>query len=469
MIFRGKYNLGLSILIFTLCSSSYAREWRASVIPPNLYPDWRYEELLLLRGTKGGASLLFGPFFNFDLKKSEEEKGIPISQTHTFIESITSGRFLLTQVRDSVGVKVFRVVPSIGLVAKNYALCWTGHLEMGDSTPYPPKKWKGTLRADYTRGVLYFSSNKLRVSLGRDYLFWGEGLLFSESAIPVDRLSISLNLSKINLHYSAGLKEEPPGKNLEAPVFFSSHFVEGKLGRMYLGMAETITFGGQWNLIDPALFVPTGLYYVRQWVRHRGDYNILWSIAAKILAKSYIYGFEFLIDDFPYKVSEHGEHPKIAFATSICKRSSLLGFPSYLHLLMRGATRWTYGHRQPNLSWLNWGLPLAQPEGSDYLTISMLEKLEVDQKSEIALVIFYTLKGEGVIGEPEPDVFPKSYFLTGTVEKILNLHFAIAKFWRFGLFEIRVGSTFIFDEDHVSGRKKFNPFLSLRSLLFLHP
>lgn len=419
------------------------------------------DELFLRSGIHRGASVILGPFWAAELApfgNAPIKKTNSISLDKNWLNRLSNGTNLFFQVRDSIDWRAEQFFLSTSLNYRSNFFEWLALAQLGDSTYYPPRRWKGKIAADMLRGVWYHYSRPMKFIVGRDYLFWGEGLLFSRDAVPIDRVSFSFNTPTWNFHYFLGIKESPFPKKLKAPVLMSAHFFTKKVRSFYLGFAEVIAQGGKWEAIDPSLFLPFGQFYARQWVRKWGDYNILWSFASKVFLKKQLIGLELVIDDFPYHVSPKGEHPKIAFGLSYGRLISSFNMPAFYKIYLRGATRWTYGHRVPYLGWTHWGVPIGSPSGSDFLMLGGKEIIHARKDIDIIPAILFHIKGEGEIGEQEPEHFPKAYFLTGVVESKIRPSLAFKKYWGNGEMQAEIAPEFMFNRGHK--KKKYDNYVS---------
>ncbi|MBU8920837.1 MAG: capsule assembly Wzi family protein [Bacteroidales bacterium] len=176
------------------------------------------------------------------------------------------------------------------------------------------KSFRG-LTAEYERAYLSWSTARIRVVAGRDYIHWGNGreesLIMSSSAGSLDQVSFSLEMGRFRL---SGIQVS---LDSESERHLAGHRLEITFPRsIRLGISETVIYSGR--PFDYSYMLPAGFFYANQY-NEKGDDNILWGLDWKIpLGKGTIVYGELLIDDFQYE--GRGEAPdRLGFSMTIEK------------------------------------------------------------------------------------------------------------------------------------------------------
>lgn len=154
------------------------------------------------------------------------------------------------------------------------------------------------LTSEFERGYLAAGGENWRVTLGRDYLHWGnsrdEGLILSRGAGSLDHLSASYRLGRFELQALHALLDS------SVPRRLAGHRLSARLpGNIYLGLSESVVYTGR--SLDYAYLLPAGSFYANQYNESEDD-NVLWGLDWKAPIRNWavFYG-EILVDDFQYE------------------------------------------------------------------------------------------------------------------------------------------------------------------------
>jgi hypothetical protein len=134
------------------------------------------------------------------------------------------------------------------------------------------------------------------------------------------------------------------------------------------------------------------------------------------LDKVIFYG-ELMVDDFPWKQSEAGEHPKIGINAGA---EWVLG-KNYFLAEYSTVSKWSYGHLTPWQRYTYMGYGIGNSYGPDFDEIFIGVNHHFSKKLDILLDASFLRKGEGTIGESYPDEFPEEYWITGDVRNVYKI------------------------------------------------
>jgi hypothetical protein len=208
-----------------------------------------------------------------------------------------------------------------------------------DAKPSPREKsWRG-LTSLYERAYLVYRSRWGTLFYGRDFASWGpadnRNVIISNEAGSLDKLGGRLHFKNMRLSVLHAMLSSPGHR------FLSAHRLEVVLGRLTLGLSETVIHRDR--LFDPAYILPLSSFYANQFAE-RGDDNVLWAIDAKYpVIDGIIVDGSLLIDDFQY---ERGDSTPDNIAFNVGLRAAVTApVPLTFNLRYRYVTLYTYTHR----------------------------------------------------------------------------------------------------------------------------
>ncbi|MCK4538109.1 MAG: hypothetical protein KAV42_04865 [Candidatus Krumholzibacteria bacterium] len=288
------------------------------------------------------------------------------------------------------------------------------------------KSFRG-LTAEYERAYLSWTTARIRVVAGRDYVHWGNGreesLILSSSAGSLDQVSFSMEMGRFRLsgiHVSL---------DSESERHLAGHRLEIAFPRsIRLGISETVVYSGR--SFDYSYMLPAGSFYANQY-NEKSDDNILWGLDWKIpLGKGTIIYGELLIDDFQYE--GRGEAPdRLGFNMTIEKMIDTGDREIEFLVAYTYIDIFTYAHRDSletayvaGRGIIGQDLLLGSTLGPDSDRWSFQMAVPVTSRVMVSLGADITRRGEGndlrewdIEEDPDPD-FPSGEVVT---EKMFHL------------------------------------------------
>ncbi len=297
-------------------------------------------------------------------------------------------------------------------------------LKIGNSPEYPRHLWRNFAAGDFMNCYYLFEARTFKFFAGRLTPRIGptpaEPLLFSGNAPPFDLVGFTFRKGRFDFSYFFTFLGRETCDSSQRFLNFHRIFYHPS-SRVSLYFSETAVYGGKNAFPDLYYLNPFVLYYPRLWNRRLLLENIFWAFGLNIRENSKGAYCELVIDDFPYS-PERNEHPKLAWLIGLLLREPFSLKSSVLAVNYRGATRWTFGHRTPYLSFIYDSTLIGPEEGNDFDRITIELRKQWNRDFGI-FSLSYLRKGEGTPFEEEPTGnFPDPYFLTGVVEKRLTLN-----------------------------------------------
>jgi hypothetical protein len=320
---------------------------------------------------------------------------------------------------------------------------------------YPKRKWKDLIAGDIVRAYMMMRRGAWILLIGRDYSKWGEtfphSYIFSHFTPPRDGFKFYYRSSGFSFSYSfQSLGVWPPDikyYSFERKVhrFLSAHRIEIRPFKgMFLGFSEVALYGGDSRIPDLSYLNPLMLYYVAGFNRRDVNENILWGFDIGYWRKGVSYSGEFIVDDFPYK-RVYGETPKIAWNIGV-RLTDFLGIKNtFMKLSYSGSTRWTYHHITEWLNYVDLGIPIGHPEGSNFDLFYFYFVKHLKPLRDVGFKLEFKRKGENDPEEAEPVPHGKGedYFLSGSVSKILEMETFFTQFLK--VCRIKFGMGFAYE------------------------
>jgi hypothetical protein len=215
----------------------------------------------------------------------------------------------------------------------------------GDKPSTRQRSFRG-LTSEFERGYLAFSTGRLRIVAGREYLHWGnsrdDGLILSMGAGSLDHVGVYYQLGRFEFTTVHSVLDPYLERRL------AGHRLTVRLpGDIYLGISETVMYTGRG--FDYTYLLPAGSYYANQY-NERSDDNILWGLDCKVPAgRGAVLYAELVVDDFQYEGRE-GAPDKIGFSLAAEKLFVAAGYDLELMVDYTFIDIYTYSHKDSLLT-----------------------------------------------------------------------------------------------------------------------
>lgn len=309
---------------------------------------------------------------------------------------------------------------------------------------YTGKKYRG-LAGDLETAAIFFHKGKVKVTLGRQRVFWGPqpvNLLISETAAPFDLLNGSFHAGRLTFNFLfARLDQSRPDAidSLRYPEatfndnrYLTAHRLDIKLHRRFrIGLFEMVLFGGEGRPPELYYLNPLQFFHSAQLNEDQNDNSILGLDFVFLPGqRSMIYG-QLLVDDFQIDNESQGdqEPAEIGFMAGLMRSGHIGSFSPDLKFEYVRITNRTYHQREPRNRFLYRNRPIGHPLGNDADSISLQIRFWPSAEFAFGIEAAYRRRGEGSIQNPWDEPWAtavgeyKEPFPTGVVEKSAMLAF----------------------------------------------
>jgi len=354
------------------------------------------------------------------------------------------------------------------------------YLRWGGDSYYPRRKKFGVY-SDVIRGSIFYKTDNLLFSFGKDVFSMGsafENNAFLSPNIPLDYLSFTLKKPKFAFtHFISRLedyegvelawKDTTSGEVTNVNRYLGIHRLEIKpMDWFAFSVSEVMLIGGESFGFPFELLTPLTIYYVEQHNRNRNT-NILWNMDLMAVKGNFLCYFDLFIDDFQYEGDPWKEPNHIGLYCGI--QSKDFPFKNAEVLVSYNLmTRWVYDNIRVWQRYLEKDMPIGSSLGCDYDRF-ILKYLHNITDFKLGIMLSYTRRGENLITTPWPvntnapaspeNEFEGTNFLTGTVEKRLTLA-PILKYKN--LLEFTPGISYFKNYEHEQGKSKILPSIDLK-------
>ncbi len=347
--------------------------------------------------------------------------------------------------------------------------------ELDNNPGYTGKKWRG-FAGEIENAFLSYDNTSLNIIAGRFGSFWGTGgesLILSESARPMDALSIRYRWGRIRYSYQLAKLNRVIGTNENEEGFENRYFAGHRLDIMfsqnfYLGLFETVIFGGPGRSLELAYMNPFLFYHAYQVNENYNDNTFLGLDLAYYIQNRHKLYVQFIIDDFQIDDEVRGDNEpnEIGFKLGFHSIEFLGKFElkgEYLAITNR-----TYNQVYARNRYLNRGALIGHEFGPDGDRLELSLARWIDYKKKLAVDLLYQRKGQGRIDDewarPWMDVDDYAEpFPTGIVEKTLDPALDFTGFVGEYIFiSANAGIRFIDNFEHIEGESRTIPYLNLK-------
>jgi len=353
--------------------------------------------------------------------------------------------------------------------------------QLAENPEYTGKKWRG-LAGEVDNAYFAYKNGGVDVLFGRFGAAWGpaaQSLVLSPEACTMDALSVRLRWNRFYFTYQAGKLDGSQVMRDSTEVFLNRYFAGHRLdfravGQLYIGLFETIIFGGEGRAYETAYLNPINFYHAWQLNEDTDDNTLLGFDLRYYLGHRHKFYAQVLFDDFQIDDDERGdEEPnELGIMLGVQSLDWFDRFDFKLEYLR--ITNRTYNQLHPYNRYLNRDQLLGHPFGPDgeRLDISCTRWLNPTGRAQLKLS--WQRRGEGSAADPwtepwlETDGNYDEPFPTGTVETTFSGALTFTGFVRdLAFVDLTAGLERIENYGHVIDDDRTVPFINARLTLIL--
>jgi len=313
--------------------------------------------------------------------------------------------------------------------------------ERAISPTYTGKKWRG-LAGEVETAAIYFNHSNLRLTLGRQRLFWGPqpvNLLLSETAFPLDLFSVDYHRGCVGFHFLfARLDQSRPdstdldryaGYNFAADNrYLVGHRLDIKLHRtLRLSLFETSVYGGNGRVPEMYYLNPLQFFHGAQLNEGDNDNTILgFDLTWLPRPGLRLYG-QMIVDDYQIENESQGdqEPDELGFLCGLALAQPTHSWWPDFGLEYTRITNRTYHQTHARNRYLYRNEPLGHPLGPDADSLSVSLQWWPRRHQSVRLELAWGRNGVGSLHAPWTEPWDDSKgdyqepFPTGVVERKL--------------------------------------------------
>ena len=309
------------------------------------------------------------------------------------------------------------------------------------SPDYTGKKWRG-LAGETETAAIYFHRDGLRLTLGRQRLFWGPrpvNLLLSETALPLDLFAVDYDRGRLGFHcFFARLDQSRPdsidfvrheGYDFAADNrYLVGHRLDMRLHRtLRVGLFETSVFGGNGRMPEMYYLNPLQFFHGAQLNEGANDNTILGFDFTWLPRRGLrLYG-QMIVDDFQIDDESQGDQEPDELGV-MCGLACAPLTPSLwpdLGLEYTRVTNRTYHQTHARNRYLYRNEPLGHPLGPDADSVAVSMRWWPRGHQSVKLDLAWVRHGESSLQGPWTEPWDESEgdyhepFPTGVIERKL--------------------------------------------------
>lgn len=358
-----------------------------------------------------------------------------------------------------------------------------------DDTTYTGNRFRGFFAGYTEQAFLKLNFKPVSIKFGRDYVKWGYGrggnLLISDYAIPYDIFQIDLFSKKVkysflisqldNMNYSPD-----SGKTiLSANRYLTGgRFEINFKNKLYIGLAQTILYGGVNRGIEITLSNPLAFYYEFQANEGKEMNGMVYADLNYYPIRNLNFYGEFLIDDWQVSRQTKGDLEPNEYGFIIgFKFVDFFIAGNLIQVEYTQVRNRTYNTKQDYQKYIRFKRPIAHPLGNDFQSLEMWISQWLLNKLQLTINYKFIEHGEGSIEKPfdEPWMAPeitvetgyKEKFPYGIVERTHKIGFSVFYFLNRNFnFNLDVAYSNFKNFKNIPGSKK--EFLAFKAWLFFN-
>jgi hypothetical protein len=390
---------------------------------------------------------------------------------------------------NKIDVSLYSVIDTVNYVQFHPTFRYRSENWGGEVTPYGrfggdyyyPRRKKFGIYSDFIRGSIFYGSDNILFSFGKDVFSIGPAFednpLISPN-IPLNYLNFTFKSSKFSFtHFVSrldnyeGVEHEwddtSSGYLTNVDRYLGIHRLEIKLADwLAISFSESMLIGGEDLSFPFELLAPLTIYFVEQHNRAQNT-NIFWNFDLLAVKSKFLFYFDLFLDDFQYEADPWKEPNHIGIYAGI-QGKDLLVNGSQLFVSYSLMTRWVYDNLKVWQRYMDEGLPLGSILGCDYDHF-VCRSLYPIYAFKAGGMFSFTRKGENRITTPWPvnttveasteNEFKGGNFLTGTIEKRITL---AAVFEYKDFLELTAGLSYFQNYEHQPEATKTLPAIKLK-------
>lgn len=388
-----------------------------------------------------------------------------------------------------IDVSIYSVADTVNYVHICPTLKYRSKKWGGEVAPYVrwggdnfyPRREKFGVYSDFIRGSMYYKNDNILFSFGKD--IFSVGPAFEDNPllapnIPLNYLNFNFTDARFSFTHLISRLSNYEGVEYEwddtsagyltnVDRYIGMHRLEFKLcDWLAFSLSEVMLIGGESLGFPFELLIPFTIYYVEQHNRIQNT-NIFWNFDLVATQKSFLFYFDFFMDDFQYEEDPWNEPNHIGLYAGL-QSKDFLWHDSEIFISYDLMTRWVYDNILVWQRYLENEIPLGSMLGCDYDRF-VLKYLHTIGDFKIGGKTSYTRRGENTIFTPWPvntraiasseNEFTGTNFLYGTVEKRLTL----AVIFKYKTFvELTAGLSRFANYENEEGTSKTLPAIELK-------
>lgn len=383
-------------------------------------------------------------------------------------------------------VKVARFKPMVHYNFSKFSLYLQPDIKFGSDSLPPSNVFKNLFSADYERVYVKYQALHFGLLIGRERFSIGPSpnynILLSGYGQPLDWFHYHLSAKYIKLSYYLSQLDDMLCKPLE---YIGDTITTLINARRYLiikrldftpvqwlncSFSEAATFGGENYILMPYHFNP--LVFIHTLQHNWGyDANLFFHLDAKIFLKKFAIYSAILVDDYQLEPDPNGEPNHLGMNMGVEFADFLIN-RTFWNIEYHRLSRWIYCIYAPYQRYMYYNHPIGFPFGPDCDRLFAKIVYHLNKRFDLFIQGSYLRKGENSANSiwPIPEKprvpgtsFPEDNFLSGTVEKILNLNAGVKFFYKKILFlQTDIGILNNQNYHHNSGQVKNTLQLNIR-------
>ncbi len=353
--------------------------------------------------------------------------------------------------------------------------------QLADDPDYTGKKWRG-LAGEVENAYLAGNYGGVDIIFGRFGAGWGpaaQSLVLSPTASTMDALSVRVRWNRFYFTYQAGKLDGSQIGGDSTVSYINRYFVGHRIdfravGQLYIGLFETVIFGGEGRSYEAAYLNPINFYHAWQLNEDTDDNTFLGFDMRYYLGNRHKWYAQMLFDDFQIDDEEQGDQEPNEVGV-LCGIQSLGWFGDYdFKVEYLRITNRTFNQKTPYNRYLNRDRLIGHPFGPDgeRLDISCTRWFSPIRRARLELS--YQRRGEGRVDDDWTEPWLEiegAYdepFPTGTVETTFTGALSFAGFVRdIAYVDITAGIERIENYDHIPDDDRTVPFINARLTVIL--
>lgn len=277
---------------------------------------------------------------------------------------------------------------------------------------YTGKKWRG-LAGDIETSAVYFQHDRLRLTLGKQRVFWGPqpvNLILSETAEPLDLFSAEFGKGPLGFSFLFarldGSRPDSvdfvrlPDRTFRDNRYLVGHRLDIMLHRTFrLGLFETSLFGGEGRPPELYYLNPLQFFHTAQLNEGEDDNTILGLDFQFLFRSRYALYGQVIVDDYQIDNASAGDQEpnEIGLMAGLYRAGQPASWQPDFKLEYVRITNRTYHQRDPRNRYLFRNKLLGHPLGPDADSVAFSVRFWPTELLATSLELAATRHGAGSI------------------------------------------------------------------------